>query len=113
MENVFEQLLTLTNAAFCLVIVVLVKLQRIVVERYLWKKATTSKGWNDVFLPLAPMGVGAMMGALITQYPYPEDFKTFWARVFFGVLCGMVSGTIVRIAMKMWPENKVLKMLIK
>ena len=47
----------------------------------------------------------------ISEYPYPDSFDTFWARVFFGVFMGMAAGTFVRMALKIWPENKALKML--
>lgn len=108
--NLLEQLFTMTNTAFCLVIVVLVKVQRGLVEG-LWKSATNNKWWNEFLLPLGPLGTGAILGGLISDYPYPDSFNTFWARVFFGVFMGMAAGTFVRMALKMWPENKILKML--
>ncbi len=110
MENLLEQIFTLTNVAFCLVIVVLVKIQRGLLER-IWKGSVDSKWWNEFFMPLGPLGTGALMGALIVEYPYPSSFDTFWARVFFGVFMGMAAGTFVRMALKIWPDNKVLKML--
>jgi membrane protein required for beta-lactamase induction len=99
MENVIGQLFTLPNLILCLMIWVLVWVQRRVVEEA-WKGAKTNKWWNDLALPLAPLMNGAAIGAAIPQYPYPDEFKTFWARIFFAIVCGLISAHAYKIVKK-------------
>ena len=99
MENVIEQLFSLSTLVLCLMIWVLVWIQRKVVE-YFWKNAKASKLWNELLLPLGPIGTGAIIGAAVSQYPYPEDFQSFWARIFFCVVCGLMSAHVYRIVKK-------------
>lgn len=99
MDNVIGQLFTLPNLILCLMIWILVWVQRKVVEQA-WKGAKTNKLWNHLFLPLGPLGTGAAIGATLSQYPYPEDFNSFWARIFFCVVCGLVSSHAYKILKK-------------
>lgn len=106
MEIGLDQLFSFPNLVFCLVVSVLVLIQRKLIEEVLWKNSVNNKWWNELCLPLAPMGTGALLAGLIAQYPYPEGFDVFWGRVFFGIVCGMASGTVYRIAKKMWKEKE-------
>lgn len=105
MDDVFNQLFTVANLIFCLIVAVLVEIQRRVVEK-LWKNAKTNKWWNELFLPLGPLGTGGLLAGLIAQYPYPENFSSFWPRVFFGVVCGLASAHVYRIAKKLLKKKE-------
>lgn len=99
MDNIMSQLFTLPNLILCIVIWILVWVERRVVEQ-LWKGATKNKLWYGLALPLSPIAVGAAIGAAVSEYPYPDMFKTFWARIFFVSVCGLVSAHAYKILKK-------------
>ena len=99
MDNVLEQLFSMSTIILCLMIWILTWLQRKVVE-YFWKKASDNKFWREILLPLGPVGTGGILGALVPQYPWPEDFKSLGARVIFGAVCGLGSAHVYRILNK-------------
>jgi drug/metabolite transporter (DMT)-like permease len=100
--DALEQLFTIANIIFCLVIALLVWAMRWLVEKRIWKNAVNTKWWSEFFMHLAPLGVGAALAASISEYPYPEGFSSLGSRLLYGVVCGMASGTVFRIAKKMW-----------
>lgn len=104
MENMFEQLITLPNFAFCLMVWVFVWIQRRAIK-VLWKKAEKSRVYRELLLPMGPLGTGGIMAMLNTEFPYPEDFQTFWGRIFFGVMAGLGSAHAYKMAKPFLPEN--------
>lgn len=96
-----EQLLSLSTLVFCLAIFALVWVQRKGVETFLPKFATT-KAWKEFFMPVGPLGTGALLAALVQTYPYPEMFlnTTWYDRAIFGIACGLLSGLVYRIVKK-------------
>jgi len=104
MDNLIEQLLTLPNIAFCLAVWVLVWFQRKAIKMA-WKGSETNKVYRELFLPMGPLGTGAIIAALITEYPYPEDFVGFWGRIAFGLLAGLISAHVYKMAKPFLPDN--------
>jgi hypothetical protein len=99
MENVLEQLLSLSTIVLCLIISVLVEVQRKIATR-IRPSLKDSKTWNEFWVPLGPLGTGALIGLFIEQYPWPADFTSTWGRVFFGVVCGLASAHVYRVVKK-------------
>lgn len=99
MENVLEQLLSLSTIVLCLMISVLVEMQRKVITK-IKPDLEKSKMWNEFWVPLGPLGTGALIGLFIEQYPWPADFTSTWGRVFFGVVCGLASAHVYRVVKK-------------
>lgn len=56
-----------------------------------------SKFWTDFFLPIAPVINGAILGWLMSQFPYPAGISSTSARVMFGLVAGLLSGLAYRI----------------
>ena len=103
MDNIFEQLLTLPNVAFCLMVWVLVWMQRKVLS-LVWAKAEASRVYREFLLPLGPLGTGGIMAAIVSQFPYPEGIEGLWGRVMFGVLAGLASAHVYKMAKPFLPE---------
>lgn len=96
MTDVLNQLFTVPNAVFCLMIWAAVLIQRKIVET-LWKKAVTNKIWNSLVLPIWPMVTGGLLIWLVKAYPVPPDFAATGPRIIFGVVCGLLSAHVYKI----------------
>lgn len=103
MENLIQELITLPNIAFCLMVWVIVWFQRKVLHM-VWKKVEESKVYRELFLPMGPLGTGGILAALIADYPYPADVQGFWSRVAFGVVAGLASAHVYKMAKPFLPE---------
>lgn len=100
MDNILTELITVPNLIFCIIIAILVEVQNRLIGK-LWKNSKTNKIYQEFFLPLGPLGTGAILAGLVSGYPYPEMFASnFWARVFWGIICGLSSAHVYRIAKK-------------
>ncbi len=100
----FSQFLTLPMAIFCLVISVLVLVQRKIIE-LTWPQIKEHLVWRELFLPMGPPGTGAVLGGLTVDYPFPETLTSLSGRIFCGIVCGLASGTIYRILKKFLNEK--------
>jgi len=101
MDQALAGLLTLPVLVLCVIISLIVKLFRSIVE-WLAKKVAyifPDKwepwwvwAWREKILPAAPLAVGGSIGYFVEQYPYPEPFdKDVMARVFLGIVAGLVT----------------------
>lgn len=54
--------------------------------------------WQEVVLPTFPVALGGIITAYVSKYPFPEDIKTLSGRVFFGMVAGMLSTLVYRVA---------------
>lgn len=100
------ELLTLSTLVFCLMVWVVVWLQRKLVER-LWKNAKENKWWNEIFLPIGAPATGGLLAAFVKMYPFPEQFgSSLSGRVFFGCVCGLLSGYAYRIVKRMLAKKE-------
>lgn len=102
--DILDQLLTLSNVILCFAIVGLVWAQRKIVEllmaRYN-KKMLKAKLWTEFFVPIAPLGTGALL-MLVPGIPVIEMFAaTMATKMLFGLALGMVSGLVFRLLKKM------------
>tara|TARA_Y100000310_G_C20377797_1_gene666568 strand:+ start:109 stop:474 length:366 start_codon:yes stop_codon:yes gene_type:complete len=108
--DVLTQLLSLSNIVLCLAIVALVWAQRkgieVFVARLLKKDLKKSKLWTEFFMPVGPLGTGALL-TLIPQLPIPEMFNGgVGVRMVFGLGLGLISGLVFR----MVKQNLLKKM---
>jgi hypothetical protein len=94
--DILDQILNLSNAVFCFVVVILVFIQHKVISIY-FKKITSSRVYKEILLPLGPIGTGGIMAALMKNYTWPTDFQTFWPRVCFGMTLGLLSAHLYKI----------------
>lgn len=103
--DLFSQFITLPNLILCLVIGILVEVQkRIAVKFFPLLTDKTSKWykyWNELFLVIGPLGTGAIIGAFATMYPWPEIFAaSLFGRISLGIVAGAFSGIIFRLFKK-------------
>ena len=102
--DVLLELLSITNIVLCLAIVALVWMQRklteILVLKLFKKDLNSYKIWTDFFVPVGPLGTGAIL-MLIPGVPVMAMFTaTLGAKVVFGLGLGLVSGLVYRLAKK-------------
>lgn len=98
MSNVLEQLLTVPNFIFCIIIAVIIEAKNRIISYY-FPKTDDNKLYQELILPLAPILVGGVLAGLVKTYPYPEMFTaSSGARVLFGCVAGLASAHIYRIA---------------
>lgn len=57
----------------------------------------TVKLWNDLILPILPVFLGALIGLLVKQYPYPAMWKSTFARMEFAIIAGFFSAYSYRL----------------
>ena len=77
----------------CLFIYGTVLVIRTVAEFYR-ASLSVSHWWNNLFLPLIPLLIGAVLG--LAPLPVPEGITTAFARCLFGFVCGMLSTIVFR-----------------
>lgn len=103
------ELFTLSNLVFCVFIWIMVWIQRKIVE-LTWKTAKDNKYWRALFLPLGPIGTGAILAAIFHTYPFPEMFSQFSSKVIFGSVLGLFSAHIYKIIKELF-DNKFRELL--
>jgi Na+/H+-dicarboxylate symporter len=101
-STAFTSLFTLPLFVLCVVIGLVVAGFRKVVEKFTQKidyilpdkyESLVHWFWREMILPGSPLVVGALIAYFIKDYPFPEPFAaSVSARVFVGILVGLVSG---------------------
>ncbi len=64
---------------------------------YFEKDAKDLKLWNDLIFPVGPVFLGALLGAVIKAYPYPEGIVSWQTRLGFGLVSGLFSTLLYRV----------------
>lgn len=106
MNETLEQFLTMPMIVYCLVIWCLVWAQRKGIEMA-FPKLKNAKVWRELLVPVAPLGVGALLAIPLSMYPFPESFANHWTgRAAVGLVCGLGSGVVYRLAKK-WILDKL------
>lgn len=105
METALAELLSFSNLMMALAIFALVFVQRKVAEsiaKYAFKKDISKSGlWRDLFLPLGPLGTGALV-MMIPGLPVPALFAVgLGGKIIYGVGLGLMSGLTYRMAKKL------------
>jgi hypothetical protein len=114
MDEFISSVTSLFGPAFlvlCVVIYVLVELQRKILELLFSKFLPVmlkdgkwqNKLWKDILLPSAAPGTGMIFSWMITSYPYPEMFATSPAnRIIWGIFAGFFSGYVYRMVKQLF-----------
>ena len=101
MQDILAQFVSFATLVFCLMVFALVWVQRRGLE-LLFPKLKDSKGWNEFWVPVGPLGTGGIIAALFSQYPYPDMFANsiWYDRAAYGIACGLLSGLIYKLVKK-------------
>lgn len=96
-----NSLLTLPFIIFCVMIMLLTKLFSKIIEALAVKIAIILPDkwepwwvwlWKEVVLPVTPLVFGGLLGYLIADYPYPDQFsQSLTSRVFIGITGGIAA----------------------
>lgn len=109
MDEIIASLTNLFGPAFlvlCVVVYVLVELQRRILELFFSKFMPSmlkegkwqNKLWSDILLPSGAPGTGMLFTWLIDSYPYPDLFTgSVSNRIVWGIFAGFFSGYVYRI----------------
>lgn len=113
MDRIFENFLTLHTAAFVIGCYVLTWLTRRGVEtgkpslkpiklnRTEKYKTEFARWWNSFILYLIPPAWGLLAAAVLFHHlKWPPGFDTLQAVMFFGMVCGWLSGLLYKFLMK-------------
>lgn len=103
MDNVFQALLSWQFLLFCLCIAAVTFVVRKIIEFFVLDNpkmpgTRTSKFWTDLVLPIFPVVFGCLIGFFATKYPFPQDLHSASGRISFGLVAGLFSGLIYRVA---------------
>ena len=100
MDMVLQTLLSWQFIMFCLGIAAMTfiirKLIDFLVTKFKFKKFNSF--WSEVLLPILPVVLGSIVSAMAVKYPFPEGISALSSRVFFGMVAGLFSGLVYRIA---------------
>jgi hypothetical protein len=106
LDEMFEVFASWQTMLVCLGVFLAVFAVRRVLETALGDKLKQNKWWYEVALPLMPIVIGASLGALAKNFPWPMVIgDNIWARIMYGGICGLSSGWVYsrfRSIMKTW-----------
>lgn len=114
MDEFISSVTSLFGPAFlvlCVVIYILVELQRKILELFFSKFLPVmlkegkwqNKLWKDILLPSGAPGTGMIFTWLVQSYPYPEMFNTSPAnRIIWGIFAGFFSGYVYRMTKQLF-----------
>jgi uncharacterized membrane protein len=99
MDAAIQTLLSWQFLMFCLAIAAMTFVFRKFIEYFIHKyMKNCHKFWSEVALPTIPVLLGGLIGFFVKEYPFPSDIQTASGRVFFGLVAGMFSGLVYRLA---------------
>lgn len=98
MDPILQIFLSWQFVVFSLAIASIIFVIRTTVEYFIKNtKFSTKKMWQDLFLPILPVLIGALFAFLVKSYPYPNNLTSTGNRVVFGVVAGLLSGLLYRV----------------
>jgi len=53
--------------------------------------------WNNVIMPIAPIVIGCLFGAIAVGFPYPAEIVKISGRICFGIVAGLFSGQTFKV----------------
>ena len=66
-------------------------------SEYFLPQLKVSPLWNELFLTLAPIILGAGIGILAKKFPFADGLTTFSGRAFEGAVAGVLSGIAYKV----------------
>lgn len=109
MEPILDAALNLfPTIVFCVVVWILVNLQRRILEKWIFpfikerfsKNPGESSFYREIALPSAPLGTAVFLSLSLPQYPLPEVIPGNVGRVFIGLFLGLCAGWVYRVVKK-------------
>lgn len=99
MDSAIQILLSWQFLMLCLGIAAITFVFRKIFEYVIFKYFSKIKNaWSEVIVPILPVIIGGLIAEFAKQYPYPDDIQSDSGKVFFGLIAGMFSGLVYRIA---------------
>jgi hypothetical protein len=106
MDPILQVLLSWQFILFSLAVAAAISIIRTIIE-YIFsvrkRNLKRSKLWNDLILPLLPVGLGICGGIYLKHYPYPgftpgsDGLILRSDRIIFGLVAGLLSTLLYRI----------------
>jgi len=94
MDQLFEVFFSAQTILFCLGVYVTTFVVRRTLEST-FPRVRKSHFWLEVFVPIGPIGNGALLGFFMKEFTWPEMVGTSTGgRVMFGSVCGLFSSFI-------------------
>lgn len=111
MDPAIDSLLTWPTLLLSIGIYVVVRVIRRLVEGGLSRyRVKANFYWREVAVPILPIVVGALWGAVHANFPYPEGLNGRGSHALYGIVCGFFSGLVYRIITsfvgKKWPTEQ-------
>lgn len=102
MDQALQELFSWFFLFFCLGIAAITFAIRKAVEYFVLDNpkmpgSRSSKLWNELLLPLAPLVNGILISVLGTKLPIPEIAQSIGGRILYGLVAGLLSGFVYRI----------------
>lgn len=105
MMGSLEALFSWQVIVICLAIFALVYVVRTIIE-YKWPKVKENRFWREVFLPLAGIVSGVVIGAVAYVFPWPAGIgEHIVNRMIFGGVAGLFSSFVYN-RVKSWLKSK-------
>lgn len=93
-DEAFAVFVNWQTMMFCLGIYIVTYFIRVAVE-YAWKGAKNAPVWNELLLPLGPIGTGVLIALISRKFPWPMPIaNTLLGKFFYGMICGVASGWV-------------------
>ena len=108
MDSVFQAFLSWQFLLLSLSVAAIVFITKTIVEYIMADlkiEPSKIKVWQNLILPLFPLGLGALVGFLATQFPFPDSVSASSARVAFGLVGGLFSGLVYRVMKSMLADS--------
>jgi hypothetical protein len=96
LDNGLQALLSWNFFLFAIGIAILVFIFRTVIE-HIFPMIMNRKVYSEVFLPIFPPSLGALVAFLATNYAYPNNMSSLSDRLIFGAVAGAFSGLAYRV----------------
>ena len=97
MQDMLVQFLTPQAIILSLVIWAAVLFQRKIIELS-FPKIINNKFWRGLWLPICPLLFGGLLARFLSSYPLIGIDGNNSTRTMFGIVCGLFSGHIYKIA---------------
>lgn len=105
MDEVIQTFFSAQTILLCLGVYVITFVTRRVVET-VWPKVKFNRYWREIFVPIAPIANGAILGLVMKTWVYPDIVGTSWgARMMYGAVCGLFSAFLYN-RIRAWLKSK-------
>lgn len=103
MDTALQALLSYQFILLCLAIASVTFVEKTLIQYFILDNPKMpgnrkSALWTEVILPISPVFIGVVATALIHGSIYPDDVKDAAGRIEFGLVGGLLSGLVYRVA---------------